>query len=407
MDTSGMTGSAEVYAGTLSNLPQYMPQGSAANPMPVLNGEFTYSAPFTPIVEANVTIPVVATFPSGTSGCAMPAEGWPVVIYQHGITRARTDLFVFGETLAAKCYAAVAIDLPLHGVTESNLSINPFYAGVIERTFNVDLVTESPYGTVAAYGPDGVIDSTGINFMNLANILTTRDNLQQTTSDLLQLQNAIASATGVKFDPSRISFLSHSLGNIASIGYLNKTDALQSAVLMMPGQQLIPFLTASPVFGPEINAGLAAYGIMPGTPEYDAFMLATQTTIDDADPANYTPQIGAKSLPILEILSVGDGSEGSGDQHIPYTVASSPLSGGKPFVQFTQAEDINTSGLVENVYPTGTDKTVTRLTAGEHRSALDPQYSPEATNEIHTELISFIDSNGTSIKVAYPSIIQQ
>ncbi len=412
IDTSMMTGSAEIYAGTLSNVPQYMPQGSPADPTPVLKGEFTYAAPFQPVVEANVTLPVVATLPSSDANCTQPANGWPVVIYQHGITRVRTDLFVYGETLAKRCYAGVAIDLPLHGITESNTSINPFYAGPLERTFNVDIVTEDPYGTVVAFKPDGVIDSTGINFMNLANVTTTRDNLQQTTSDLTVLTHAIATAVGAKLDGNRVGFLSHSLGNIAAIGFLNHTDSINAAVLMMPGQQLIPFLTQSAVFGPIINGGLeAAAGIVPGTPEYAAFMLATQTIIDDADPANYTPSIGQNSLPILEIAAIGDGTEGSGDQHIPYVVTGAPLSGGKPFISFTQATEMNVSAIVDTplgkaYFPT-TKHTATLLTEGEHRSPLSPQFGLDPFLEIHTELISFIDSNGSAIGIYDPAIIKQ
>lgn len=408
----GVDGSAQVYDGNISGMPQYMPQASQANPLPVFQGEFTYSAPFTPVVEANVTLPVVATVPSATSGCTMPVSGWPVVIYQHGITRSRTDLFVFGETLAKACQAGIAIDLPLHGETNTS---NPFYKTGIERTFDLDMATEEwvdGYGwAVTSYTPDGVIDSTGAHYMNLANVITTRDNLQQTTSDLLQLQNAIATASGITFDPARISFLSHSLGNMASIGFLNHTSGLKSAVMAMPGQQFIPLLDNSAVFGGAIESGLAAEGIIKGTAEYDAFMLASQTLVDDADPANYSSAVGAGALPILEIAAVGDGTEGSGDQHIPYTIATAPLAGGKPFIDFTGAVDINTSALVTlpggDFYFPGTAKTVTRLTDGEHRSALDPQYSLDAFLEIHTEMISFIDSNGTAIQVAYPSIIQQ
>lgn len=411
MDTTLMAGNAEIYDGNISGMPQYMPQASQTNPLPVFQGEFTYSVPFTPVVEANVTIPVVATVPN-SSECTMPTAGWPVVIYQHGITRDRTDLFVYGETLASACYAGIAIDLPLHGVTETNTSINPFYKTGIERTFDLDMATEmwiDGYGwAITGYSPDGNIDSTGAHYMNLANIITTRDNLQQTTSDLLQLQNAIASASGITFDPDRISFLSHSLGNMASIGFLNHTTALKSAVLAMPGQQFIPLLDNSAVFGPAIESGLAAEGIIKGTAEYDAFMLASQTLVDDADPVNYSANIGAGALPVLEIAAVGDGTEGSGDQHIPYTVATAPLAGGKPFIDFTGAQDINTSGLSSgDIYLTSSTKTVTKVTEGEHRSALDPQYSMDAFSEIHTELISFINSNGTAIQVAYPSIIQQ
>ena len=414
IDTSMMKGSAEIFVGRLMNVPQYMPQASPANPLPVLQGEFTYKAPFVPaVVDANVTLPVVATLPSAEANCTEPAEGWPVVIYQHGITRMRTDLFVYGETLASKCYAGVAIDLPLHGVTESNTTKNPFYAGSIERTFNVDLVTENPYGTVVAYEPDGVIDSSGIHYMNLANIVTTRDNMQQTTSDLIQLTASLGSALGVKFNDRNVSFLSHSLGNIASIGFLNRTDAIDSAVLMMPAQGVVQLLNHSAVFGPIIEAGLAAKGVIKGTPEYDAFMLASQTIVDDADPANYTPAIGRNGMKILEIAAVGDGTEGSGDQHLPYVIPTAPLSGVKPFLTFTEAEDINTSAIVEMpdgmtyYYFLGTDMnhTASRLTVGEHRSPLSPLYGLDAFLEIHNELISFIYSNGRAIKIYDPADI--
>ncbi len=412
MDTSAMNGSAGIYAGTLSNLTQYMPQASPENPMPVVTGEFSYqSGTFMPEVQATTTIPAVATVPNSASNCEMPTAGWPVVIYQHGIVRVRTDLFVYGETLATQCHVGVAIDLPLHGITESNITKNPFYMGAIERTFNVDIVGEDAEGNIISKGPDGIIDSSGVLYMNLENIITTRDNMQQTTSDLFSLQNALSSAIGVKLDPSRISFLSHSLGNITAIGYLNHTDRLKSAVLEMPGQGIIQLLNHSPVFSPSIEAGLAAVGIMKGTTEYDAFMLASQTIVDDADPANYTASIGAKTLPILEFEAVGDGTEGSGDQHIPNRVATAPLSGTEPFIRFTQAENLDTSKLIPtafgNIYLPETSKTVTRVTVGEHRSPLTPQYSLDAFIEYHTELISFIDSNGTAILVANPTIIKQ
>jgi alpha-beta hydrolase superfamily lysophospholipase len=45
------------------------------------------------------------------------------VIFQHGITRNRTDIFAIASTFAAAGFVTVAIDLPLHGLPSSN----PFY----------------------------------------------------------------------------------------------------------------------------------------------------------------------------------------------------------------------------------------------------------------------------------------
>ena len=404
---AGIAGTAQVYDGNISGMPQYMPQATPQDPTAVIRGTFAYSAPFVPEVNATVTLPLVATVPNATSGCTEPTDGWPVVIYQHGITRVRTDLFVYGETLAMACYVGIAMDLPLHGVTETNTSRNPFYKAGIERTFDVDILTESPDGNVTP-GPDGSIDSSGANYMNLAHIITTRDNLHQSTSDLLELQSAIGSATGLHLNPDKIAFLSHSLGNIAATGYIATTSEVKAAVMMMPGQGVVQLLVNSPVFSPAINKGLESVGIETGSAKYQQFMLALQTLVDDADPANYSASIGASSVPILEIEAVGDGTEGSGDQHIPNSVATAPLSGTEPFIRFTTATDINTTGLAAgDTFMTTHNKTVARLTAGEHRSPLDPQYSMSAFNEIHTELISFIASDGAAIRLADPSIIKQ
>src|SRR3546814_5166859 len=49
---------------------------------------------------------------------AMPADGWPVVIFQHGITGNRTQMIAIAPALAAAGFATVAIDLPLHGLPQ-------------------------------------------------------------------------------------------------------------------------------------------------------------------------------------------------------------------------------------------------------------------------------------------------
>ena len=398
-----LAGTADVYTGTLSGLPQYMPQG-----MQALGGSFSYDGSGAPVIEANVTIPVLATVPNAASGCSDPAAGWPVVIYQHGITRMRTDLLAYAETFASQCFAAVAIDLPLHGITDPT---NPFYMPGLERTFDIDIAREvdlDGYGlSIESYTPDGIIDSTGAHYMNLANLLTTRDHMRQTTSDLLQFQHAVADAS--MFDGSNVHFVSHSLGTIASVGYLTHTTGLKTATLAMPGQGVIQLLNHSAVFGPIIKGGLGSFGIIEGTPEYDSFMIAAQTLVDDADPANYTTAIRANdALPMLFFEAVGNGTPGSGDQHIPNSIPTAPLSGTDPFIRLVGAAEIKASGLLAgDAYALPTAKSVTRLTAGEHRSPLDPQYSQEATEEIHTEMASFIGSGGAFIFIAHPDLIQQ
>ena len=70
-----------------------------------------------------------------------------MVIFQHGITRNRTDMLAIAGALAQAGFAVVAIDAPLHGMTDKT---SPFYRNQLigsgapslvvgERTFDLDL----------------------------------------------------------------------------------------------------------------------------------------------------------------------------------------------------------------------------------------------------------------------------
>ena len=78
-------------------------------------------------------------------------------------------------TFADACFVVAAIDLPLHGITNTT---NPLYQAANERTFNVDLQNN----TTGASVPDGKIDASGAHFdlpTLLSSPLTGRDNLRQ------------------------------------------------------------------------------------------------------------------------------------------------------------------------------------------------------------------------------------
>jgi len=202
----GLPGVADIYIGTI-DLPYYLSAPSTDNPIAPLN-EFwhaqagayipqcadfgldptstnlTYCNPF-PVATSTQTVPMVLTLPNARSGRTKPSSGWPVVIYEHGITRNRTDAFAIAGTLAAQGFAVVAIDLPLHGITDT---ASPFYVGntpfaalgATERTFDLDVQNNS----TGAPGPDGSIDPSGSWFINLSSLLTSRDNLRQGAADL-------------------------------------------------------------------------------------------------------------------------------------------------------------------------------------------------------------------------------
>jgi len=59
-------------------------------------------------------------------------------------------------------------------------------------------------------------------------------------------------------------------------------------LLSVAGARIAYLLHDSVAFGPSIDAGLAAKGIMPGTPTYNQLFLLTQAVVDPADPATMT-----------------------------------------------------------------------------------------------------------------------
>ncbi len=74
---------------------------------------------------------------------------------QHGLGGNRTDALRSQTAFADACFVVAAIDLPLHGITDTT---NPFYQKDNERTFNVDLVEQHDRRAGRA---DGQIDPSG------------------------------------------------------------------------------------------------------------------------------------------------------------------------------------------------------------------------------------------------------
>src|SRR5487761_794643 len=325
-------GFAEIYAGTLK-IPYYLSVATPSNPAPALTGywhtasggDTTALSPM-PVSTTDVTIPMLATIPDSNSGCTAPLTGWPVVIFQHGITQNRENVFAVADALAQACIATVAIDLPLHGVTDTS---DPFYGNQLftgtpaaalmtgERTF--DLPEVPPFFPTAS----STVAPSGSYFINLGSLLTSRDNLREAVADLISLRKGIPSITAfgtanTLFDGSQISYVGHSLGAIVGVPYLAVDGGnILAATLANPGGNITQLLLNSVSFAPQINAGLQAEGITPGTQFYDDFFRDAQTVIENGDPANYAA-LAAVNDPIHMIEVVG--GFGNDPCNVPDTV---------------------------------------------------------------------------------------
>lgn len=446
---------ADIYVGVLT-IPYYLSAATASNPTAPLTGFWlakpgAYVPPFDaagldptstnitfanplPIQQSAQTIPVMLTVPNANSGQTKPAAGWPVVIFQHGITRNRTDMLAVAGGLAAAGFAVIAIDLPLHGLTDPT---NPFFhnqllagspaAALIvpyERTFDLDLENN----TTGAAGPDGTIDPSGTYFINLTSLLTSRDNLREGVADMLELRSAIPSILGPDgtplFDGARVDFLGQSLGSIEGTSFMalatTPNTFVQNAVINVPGGGITNLLLASPSFSPLILSGLAAAGLQPGTANFNAFLVATQTVIDSGDPINYAFATAGKNILAQEVVGgsaplPGDISaadcptcyDSSGhwlpDQVIPNSVATAPLSGTEPLLAALGLSNI----FVTTQSTTGTGiRGAVRFIAGVHGSILDPTDSPQVTVEMQTEAVGFLASGGLAVPITNSTVIR-
>jgi len=223
-----------------------------------------------------------------------PTNGYPVVIYQHGITSQKETVIALAGTLTAQGYALVAIDLPLHGQN----AVPGHTAG-------------------SAWGQD---------FMAIGAPLATRTNLQQGVVNLSRLEfvlktgglsTALAGAglatstPDITTAPSNIKFVGVSLGAIVGSYYLASNTTLSptgapytqatlnddmKGFLNNPGGRTGYLIQHSPAFGPTVDAGLAAVGIVKNSPTYHQFFQVTQSVVDPADPVTMTNPL-ASGLP--------------------------------------------------------------------------------------------------------------
>ena len=458
----GLPATADVYIG-VTPVPYYLtapgvaPEGSAAGTAvspasAVLTGFWrarpgAYIGPFatagldptstnltlanpTPVRNSILNVPVLMTVPNAASNQVKPAAGWPVVIFNHGITRNRTDMLALSTTYASIGQVVIAIDQPLHGVGSASpfyIKGTPFAAIANERTFDVDLVSNTPLAPGQVDGPDRVVDTSGTHFINLGSLLTSRDNNRQGQADLLQLVKNLSvmdidGDSRPDFDVTRISYTGQSLGAINLIPAMALETTVNVGVLNVGGGGIAQLLNGSPTFGPRIRAGLAAgAGLQPGTSSFDQYFTVTQTVIDAADPLNWAKALAASdrilfqevvgSLPASDPSCAlftatgapiaGAPANGCPDAVIPNTVPGAPLAGTEPLVATMGLTAItrttqNASGI----------KGIVRFIKGDHGSLLNPAKDAPTTVEMQTQMASMVASGGTAVQVTNTSVIK-
>jgi hypothetical protein len=386
----------------------------------------TYRYPFA-AKTSDESVPLQVTLPqddwvpgyAGAANCGQiyAETGYPTVIYVHGITSDRTSVVALGHTLASRCIATVAIDLPVHGVPANSAFVNllnveksqniPFAVlygsnAPHERHFNVAGSGGAP--TPMNFEMPSASDGSGAQFINLGYLTNTRDNNRQTVMDLLNLNASLASidtemrkslATGL--DVNSVYVVGVSLGGIlgsvfttvnqlaiandAQVGLVSNLNPVRGLVTSGAGTQVAQVLVNSATFAPVINGGLGASGVAVGTTNYERFLYTAQTAMDAGDPVNYMETLAVLGVPVLV-------QQINGDSVIPNNAAGAPLTGTQAMASLLNATPL---GLGTTQLGRG----YVKHTAGGHSSLLRPEGgAPQVTAELQSQVVTFVLNSG-------------
>lgn len=429
-----LPGITNVYTGSLV-VPYFLTPPSAGDPTGPLTKSWTAAGAstvpgiaassrditrfnVTPLKVADERIPAVIFVPNGFSpgGGVKPANGWPVVIFMHGLRSNRSTAAAIADTYASQGFVTIAIDQVLHGLAPSATnplyagSLNPAYAalypaGTRERTFNVDYQNNA----TGAYTPDGVVDGSGAHVINLSSPLVTRDIARQIGADLITLTKTLVAGgldldgvAGGDIDPARIHYAGISLGAIAGAACV--CSNVQSFYLNVPGGPLPVILRTSPSFSATINAGLAAVNplLQPNTALYSQFFRELQALWDAGDPTNYIRPLAA-TKPVVLTKVVNDSVVpnvandylilASGATKVSTAGNAAVAAGAPKYVTFLSNQPFAATGQTAGNGPT-------------HSSLLDPFGLPAATAEMQQHALTLAAFGGTAFAVSNSALLQ-
>lgn len=226
-------------------------------------------------VDFRLTIP---------EGAPPTPDGWPVVVYAHGLGGSNDDVYEWGDRLAPYGFAVIGISALQHG-----------YRGSVEF------------------------------FFDWSSLPATREHFRQTNADHLQLLRALRDANAAalapfdELDVDDVSYFGISLGGILGSSFLSLNQFGDRGLLVVPGGHLSRELYAQTVgegyFYPFLQN---ASGLDSGSPEFQTFLKGfvplAQLGMDAADPVNYARRVvtpGAQfpdtpAKAVLQTISLGD-----------------------------------------------------------------------------------------------------
>ncbi|HET9166831.1 MAG TPA: hypothetical protein VFP11_12610 [Candidatus Angelobacter sp.] len=217
---------------------------------------------FIPQVPTSQSVPSQGTediffnlfIPSGPR----PTNGWPVAIFGHGFTDSKQGApFAVASVLAHNGIASIAINVVGHGFgPNSTLTVKQ---GATSTTF--------PEGG-RGFDQDGngqITSAEGSStfFASAQGTIGSRDALQQTAANLMELVRAIQGGVDVNgdglqtLDPNRIYYAGQSFGGIYGTIFMGIEPDIRAGVPNVPGGPIIDIVRLSPSFQLLLTQALA------------------------------------------------------------------------------------------------------------------------------------------------------
>jgi pimeloyl-ACP methyl ester carboxylesterase len=239
------------------------------------------------------SIPITVILPKGP----MPAAGFPVIVFGHGLGGSRRDMLNLAEPLCAQGYAMIGIDMWNHGLRLSstdqgnNLGSKPDFTG--DRTIRDGFSDDADSIAYVTFFE---------SFMNLSAI---RDSIRQSALDISRVAMLVQTdpslldlrapygSTVPKLDKTRVAYLGQSFGTIVGTDLAAIEPSIGLYVLNVAGGGLLDqIFPASAKIG-ELAVPLAEqlYRTQGTLDRFHPLVGAMQATFDGADSLTFARHV--------------------------------------------------------------------------------------------------------------------